>query len=79
MVSCAICKYEASSDEKLKQHMLLKHDEREFSCDKCDFTVKGRLKMKTHKNKHKEIRCKKCGESVPCKSQNKVFGGNLQM
>ena len=68
MVSCAICKFEASSDEKLKKHMLSKHDEREFSCDKCDSTVKGRLKMEAHKNKHKEIKCEKCGESVPYNS-----------
>ena len=68
MVSCAICKFEASSDEKLKKHMLSEHDEREFSCDKCDSTVKGRLKMEAHKNKHKEIKCEKCGESVPYNS-----------
>ena len=68
MVSCTVCKFESESDKKLKKHMLLKHDEREFSCEKCDSTVKGRLKMKAHNNKHKEIRCEKCGESVPYNS-----------
>ena len=62
MVSCAICKFEASSDEKLKKHMLSKHDEREFSCDKCDSTVKGRLKMEAHKNKHKKSGAKNVGK-----------------
>ena len=68
MVSCTVCKLESESDKKLKQHMLLEHDEREFSCEKCDSTVKGRLKMKAHNRKHTEIRCEKCGESVPYNS-----------
>ena len=68
MVSCTVCKFESESDKKLKKHMLLKHDEREFSCEKCDSTVKERLKIKAHNNKHKEIRCEKCGESIPYNS-----------
>ena len=36
MVSCTMRKFESSSDNKLKEHMLLKHDECEFSCEKCD-------------------------------------------
>ena len=61
-------KFESSSDNKLKEHMLLKHDEHEFLCEKCDSTVRGRLEMKAHRNKHKEIRCEKCGESIPYNS-----------
>ena len=59
-----MCKFEASSDKKLKEHMLSKHDERDFSCEKCDSTVRGRLQMKAHRRKHKEINCEKCGESI---------------
>ena len=45
--------------------MIAKHDEREFSCEKCEFTVRGRLQIEAHKRKHKEITCEKCRESVP--------------
>ena len=61
-------KFEDSSDNKLKEHMIAKHDEREFSCEKCEFTVRGRLQIEAHKRKHKEITCEKCRETVPYNS-----------
>ena len=82
MVSCTMCKFEDSSDNKLKEHMIAKHDEREFSCEKCEFTVRGRLQLKAHKRKHKEITCEKCRESVPYNSatchKTKCLGENFK-
>ena len=47
----------ASSDKFLKEHMMNEHDEREFVCDICDSTIRGRRKMKKHKQSHKEVIC----------------------
>ena len=62
--------------------MIAKHDEREFSCEKCEFTVRGRLQIKAHKRKHKEITCENCRESVPYNSatshKTKCLGENFK-
>ena len=62
--------------------MIAKHDEREFPCEKCEITVRGRLQLKAHKRKHKEITCKKCRESVPYNSatshKTKCLGENFK-
>ena len=57
-----MCKFEDSSDKKMKDHMIAKHDEREFSCEKCEFTVRGRLQIEAHKRKHKESLAKNVGK-----------------
>ena len=55
------------------------HDEREFVCDICDSTVRGRLKMKKHKQSHKEVACKNCEKIFPYNSlsshTSKCVGG----
>ena len=82
MVSCTMCKFADSSDKKMKDHMIAKHDEREFPCEKYEITVRGRLQLKAHKRKHKEITCKKCRESVPYNSatchKTKCLGENFK-
>ena len=55
MPSCALCSFGATSDKFLKEHMMMKHDEREFSCEICDSTIRGKQKMQMHKKSHVEV------------------------
>ena len=55
MPSCALCSFGATSDKFLKEHMMMKHDEREFSCEICDSTIRGKQKMRMHKKFHVEV------------------------
>ena len=59
MPSCALCSFGATSDKFLKEHMMMKHDEREFSCEICDSTIRGKQKMQMHKKSHVEVYQKK--------------------
>ena len=65
MPSCALCSFGATSDKFLKEHMMMKHDEREFSCEICDSTIRGKQKMQMHKKSHVEVVCKNCKKVIP--------------
>ena len=43
----------------------MKHDEREFSCEICDSTIRGKQKMQMHKKSHVEVVCKNCKKVIP--------------
>ena len=60
MPSCALCSFGATSDKFLKEHMLMEHDEREYSCEICDLTIRGKQKMQMRKIFHVEVLCKNC-------------------
>ena len=65
MPSCALCSFGATSDKFLKEHMMMKHDECEFSCEICDSTIRGKQKMQMHKKSHVEVVCKSCKKVIP--------------
>lgn len=44
----------------LQEHKKEAHDERVLKCDHCSIELVGLLKMKAHKQKHKQKECKKC-------------------
>ena len=70
MPSCALCSFVSSSDKLLKDHMVKKHDEREFACEVCGLTIRGRFKMQMHKNSHRKVTCKNCEKVIPYNSHS---------
>ena len=44
----------------LQEHKRVAHDERVLKCEHCSIELVGLLKMKAHKQKHKQKECKKC-------------------
>ena len=42
--------------------MIAKHDEREFPCEKCEITVRGRLQLKARKRNTKKSHAKNVGK-----------------
>ena len=79
MPSCALCSFVSSSDKLLKDHMVKEHDEREFACEVCGLTIRGRFKMQMHKNSHRKFNCKNCEKVIPYNSRsshtNKCLAG----
>ena len=70
MPSCAICGIEAPSDKHLRMHIKAKHDDRMLICEKCEVTCKGRRKLKTHMDSHREFTCKHCEKTIPYNSRS---------
>ena len=70
MLSCAFCSFATSSGKLLKNHMVKEHDEREFACEVCGLTIRGRFKMQMHKNSHRKFTCKNCEKVIPYNSHS---------
>ena len=70
MPSCAICGFEAPSENHLRVHIENKHDDRVLTYDKCEKTCIGGRKLKTHMESHKEVTCKHCEERIPHNSRS---------
>ena len=56
---CQYCGMLFTEKWKLKEHKRVVHDERVMKCDYCTVELVGLLKMKAHKQKHKQKECKK--------------------
>ena len=70
MPSCAICSIEAPSDKHLRLHIQAKHDDRVLTCEKCEVTCKGGMKLRTHMDSHRKITCKHCEKEIPYNSRS---------
>ena len=70
MPSCAICGFEAPSENHLRVHIENKHDDRVLPCDKCEKTCIGGRKLKTHMESHREVTCKHCEKRIPYNSRS---------
>ena len=57
---CQDCGLLFTENWMLQEHKRVAHVERVLKCDHCSVELVGLLKMKTHKQKHKEKECKKC-------------------
>ena len=41
-----------------------------FSCEQCGVTRKGKIKLKSHMQSHREISCKHCEKKIPYNSKS---------
>ena len=57
---CQDCGLVFTEKWMLKEHKRVAHDERVIKCDYCNVEIIGLMKMKAHKQKHKQKECKRC-------------------
>ena len=57
---CQDCGLAFAEKWMLKEHKRVAHDERVVKCDFCNVEIVGLMKLKAHKQKHKQKECKKC-------------------
>ena len=85
---CQDCGLVFTEKWMLKEHKRVAHDERVIKCDYCNVEIIGLMKMKAHKQKHKQKECKRCSllvfansgrpASSPASSPRRSYPVNLK-